>query len=212
VDGISQLKKNVLIEEIVTEFTQKYSNDENTNKFSKNVVNSSRNTSKCGENTSKDTIKDAQDVSKDKSTKDDDNNENILVNCPVCSVLIDYSKVNDHLDSFCKTESRTRPAPTYKAQIPYSLYTTSKIKQILQEDGISTQGKRCDLIKRHSHFIDLYNSNQDSKQPLNNRSLIKKLNEIETPKKRPQTDVNNYLSQNNHLFNDLIQSIKKRKS
>ncbi len=60
-------------------------------------------------------------------------------------------------------------------KITYSLFKDSKLKSKLQELNLSIIGTRLELEERHSYWVSLWNSNLDSKNPINEIELKNKL-------------------------------------
>lgn len=117
-----------------------------------------------------------------------------LVACPMCGKRMMEEAVFNHLDKCTGTEEPSRKAPfltrstttqinskiTKPAlerlpQLNYTLLKDNALRKKLQELGIPNWGSRQLLIKRHTEWVDIYNSNSDSSRPRSTRELLRDL-------------------------------------
>ncbi|XP_069721631.1 E3 ubiquitin-protein ligase RAD18 isoform X1 [Phaenicophaeus curvirostris] len=108
------------------------------------------------------------------------------VDCPVCEVAIPEQYINKHLDS-CLTREEKKDSLRSSAhkrkpmsKVVYNLLSDRDLKKKLKEHGLSTQGTRHQLIKRHQEFVHMYNAQCDS---LNPKSVAEVVKELETNEK-----------------------------
>ncbi|XP_051874651.1 E3 ubiquitin-protein ligase RAD18 isoform X5 [Pristis pectinata] len=97
--------------------------------------------------------------------------EIVKVDCPVCAVAIPEKNINRHLDSCLTQEDKKeslRSSVNKRKLLPklvYNLLSDRDLKKKLKECGLSTQGSKAQLVKRHQEFIQMYNSQCDSLNP-----------------------------------------------
>ncbi|KAF2750187.1 DNA repair protein rad18 [Sporormia fimetaria CBS 119925] len=112
--------------------------------------------------------------------------------CPICQMVMKPEEVWPHLDKSCKgaqesdrrtTRSRTNPTiqspftlnsprrPSHTTPTPppqrlpglnYALLRDTALKKKLQDLGLPSHGRRDQLIKRHTEWLHLWNSNCDA--------------------------------------------------
>ncbi|XP_022250410.1 E3 ubiquitin-protein ligase RAD18-like isoform X2 [Limulus polyphemus] len=157
------------------------------------------------------------------------------VACPVCSVPVPPNNINSHLDKCLLREERKhfekkkdgekrKPIP----KLVYHLLSDKDLKRKMKDFGLSTQGNRQSLIKRHKAFVVLYNSECDALQPLPVLEIIKKVEEQEKEEKVQATvtsffqydkrsdsgvieeEQKKYLKQHDSQFQQLIGDAQKR--
>jgi E3 ubiquitin-protein ligase RAD18 len=93
------------------------------------------------------------------------------VQCPVCNKYVIFKDLNSHLDFGCKSGSNSNffrkrfKKRSFKASVPYSCYNDKELRKLLLSDGISSTGDRQSLIKRHTEFLNIHNSNLDRLDP-----------------------------------------------
>lgn len=121
-----------------------------------------------------------------------------LVACPLCGRRMMEEAVFNHLDK-CTGEEKsvenrktknafhsrepTLQTPSKQAktlmerlpQLNYTLLKDNALRKKLQELGIPTWGPRQLLIKRHTEWVDIYNSNSDCLRPRSVKDLLKDL-------------------------------------
>lgn len=56
-------------------------------------------------------------------------------------------------------------------KLVYSLLSDRDLRKRLKEHGLSTQGTKQQLIKRHQEFVHMYNSECDSLNPKSGRKM-----------------------------------------
>jgi E3 ubiquitin-protein ligase RAD18 len=117
-----------------------------------------------------------------------------LVACPMCGKRMMEEAVYNHLDKCTGTEDPgrkpsfptrstatqnyskiTKPTPERLPQLNYTLLKDNALRKKLQELGIPNWGARQLLIKRHTEWVDIYNSNSDSLRPRSTRELLRDL-------------------------------------
>ena len=117
-----------------------------------------------------------------------------LVACPMCGRRMKEETVFNHLDKCEGPEKRSKqpvpqtrmvipqndvkqtiPSPERIPQLNYSLLKDNALKKKLQELGIPSWGPRQILIRRHTEWVDIYNSNTDSMRPRAVRELLRDL-------------------------------------
>lgn len=116
-----------------------------------------------------------------------------LVACPICKQRMREAQVFGHLET-CTGEiqqqnsARSTPAnsslavSTRPAQqlerlpaISYSMFKEAALRKKLQELGISSQGSKAMLEKRHKEWMTLWNANCDSLDPRKKSELLREL-------------------------------------
>ncbi|XP_070789686.1 E3 ubiquitin-protein ligase RAD18 [Pituophis catenifer annectens] len=107
------------------------------------------------------------------------------VECPVCGVPVQELHINNHLDS-CLTRDEKKDSLRSSGQkrkllpkLVYSLLSDRDLRKRLKEHGLSTQGTKQQLIKRHQEFVHMYNSECDSLNPKSVAEIVKELENIE---------------------------------
>ncbi|XP_078270544.1 E3 ubiquitin-protein ligase RAD18 isoform X3 [Rhinoraja longicauda] len=107
------------------------------------------------------------------------------VDCPVCAVAIPEKNINRHLDSCLTREDKKeslRSSVNKRKLLPklvYNLLSDRDLKKKLKECGLSTQGNKAQLVKRHQEFIQMYNSQCDSLNPRSAKDIIKEIEKNE---------------------------------
>nr|XP_034962468.1 E3 ubiquitin-protein ligase RAD18 isoform X4 [Zootoca vivipara] len=108
------------------------------------------------------------------------------VECPVCGVPVQELHINKHLDG-CLTRDEKKDSLRSSGQkrkllskVVYSLLSDRDLRRRLKELGLSTQGTKQQLIKRHQEFVHMYNSECDS---LNPKSVAEIVGELEKNEK-----------------------------
>uniref|UniRef100_I3M508 RING-type E3 ubiquitin transferase n=1 Tax=Ictidomys tridecemlineatus TaxID=43179 RepID=I3M508_ICTTR len=93
------------------------------------------------------------------------------VDCPVCGVSILENHINKHLDSCLSREEKKESLRSFvnkRKPLPktvYNLLSDRDLKKKLKQHGLSTQGNRQQLIKRHQEFVHMYNAQCDALHP-----------------------------------------------
>ncbi|QPC71624.1 hypothetical protein HYE68_002376 [Fusarium pseudograminearum] len=120
--------------------------------------------------------------------------EDGLVACPVCQDRMKDWQVFTHLESCTGPKpkpQRTVPSvssPIYSQQrqptkapdrlptINYSMYKETALRKKMADLGISNQGPRALLERRHKEWMTIWNSNCDAAQPRTRHELLRDLN------------------------------------
>ncbi|XP_067400488.1 E3 ubiquitin-protein ligase RAD18 isoform X2 [Emydura macquarii macquarii] len=116
------------------------------------------------------------------------------VDCPVCGVAIPEQYINRHLDNCLirdeKKDSLRSSGHKRKSlsKVVYNLLSDRDLKKKLKEHGLSIQGNRQQLIKRHQEFVHMYNAQCDSLHPKSVAEIVKELGNNE--KIRTQLEFN----------------------
>ncbi|XP_072136750.1 E3 ubiquitin-protein ligase RAD18 isoform X1 [Mobula birostris] len=111
--------------------------------------------------------------------------EIVKVDCPVCAVAIPEKNINRHLDGCLIREDKKeslRSCMNRRKLLPklvYNLLSDRDLKKKLKEYGLSTQGSKAQLIKRHQEFIQMYNSQCDSLNPKSAKDIAKEIEKNE---------------------------------
>ncbi|KAB1264523.1 E3 ubiquitin-protein ligase RAD18, partial [Camelus dromedarius] len=101
------------------------------------------------------------------------------VDCPVCGVNIPENHINKHLDSCLSREEKKEslrsdlffsPFSSVHKRKPlpktvYNLLSDRDLKKKLKQHGLSIQGNKQQLIKRHQEFVHMYNAQCDALHP-----------------------------------------------
>ncbi|KAF6825464.1 DNA repair protein [Colletotrichum plurivorum] len=119
-----------------------------------------------------------------------------MVPCPICQTRMKQFQVFRHLDtcpgqqpqtaprsSSSRTPTPNTPAgrPPYQRQAPpperlpalnYSMLKDVALRKKMSDLGLSTNGARLHLEKRHKEWITLWNANCDSAHPKSRRELL----------------------------------------
>lgn len=122
-----------------------------------------------------------------------------LASCPVCSTRMKVELIDSHLnkcliESSRKESGTTTSYPYSSAHQPtsthyrkpsnklerlphlnYSLFRDAALRKKLQDLGISGQGSRQLLEKRHAEWVTLWNANCDSSNPRRKTDLLHEL-------------------------------------
>ncbi|XP_061474508.1 E3 ubiquitin-protein ligase RAD18 isoform X2 [Rhineura floridana] len=103
------------------------------------------------------------------------------VECPVCGVPIQELHINKHLDGCLIRDEKKdslRSSGHKRKLLPkvvYNLLSDRDLRRRLKEHGLSTQGTKQQLIKRHQEFVHMYNSECDSLNPKSVAEIVKEL-------------------------------------
>ncbi|KAI9101841.1 hypothetical protein DFS34DRAFT_433377 [Phlyctochytrium arcticum] len=164
------------------------------------------------------------------------------VSCPMCQARVLMKDVNRHIDSSCKLYLHVsapialpvpvvRPPPPPrppKASVPYSLYTESKLRKLLRDEGLPSNGDKACLARRHAEWVKRYNANLDERMPRSDRHIIRDVIEweqtINLPGPTPFTntsnheltpvglqEIKNYQAKYKEEFDSMIENMHKRK-
>ncbi|XP_016862362.1 E3 ubiquitin-protein ligase RAD18 isoform X1 [Homo sapiens] len=112
------------------------------------------------------------------------------VDCPVCGVNIPESHINKHLDSCLSREEKKeslRSSVHKRKPLPktvYNLLSDRDLKKKLKEHGLSIQGNKQQLIKRHQEFVHMYNAQCDALHPKSAAEIVREIENIEKTRMR----------------------------
>ncbi|XP_051567248.1 E3 ubiquitin-protein ligase RAD18 isoform X2 [Myxocyprinus asiaticus] len=106
------------------------------------------------------------------------NNAGIKVECPVCGVGVSEQHINKHLDTCLNRDDKKeglRSGGRRKAmpKLLYTLISVPKLKKMLKECHLSTQGRRDQLTRRHQEFTHIYNAQCDALNPKSAEEIAK---------------------------------------
>nr|XP_060622274.1 E3 ubiquitin-protein ligase RAD18 isoform X4 [Anolis sagrei ordinatus] len=103
--------------------------------------------------------------------------------CPTCCMAATGPdlKNNRILDELVQTFTSASGGHTKKflPKVVYNLLSDRDLKKKLKEYGLSTQGTKQQLIKRHQEFVHMYNSQCDSLNPKSVAEIVKELENTE---------------------------------
>ncbi|KAM9324384.1 LOW QUALITY PROTEIN: E3 ubiquitin-protein ligase RAD18 [Gastrophryne carolinensis] len=109
----------------------------------------------------------------------------VKVECPVCGVGILEQYINKHLDS-CLTRDEKKESLRSSGQkrkpitkVVYNLMSEKDLRKKLKEVGLSTQGSKQQMIRRHQEFVHMYNSQSDSLNPKSAAEIIQEIEKNE---------------------------------
>lgn len=108
------------------------------------------------------------------------------VQCPICNKYVIFKDLNAHMDFGCKSGSnsnffkkRSSKKRSFKASVPYSCYNDKELRKLLSSDGLKSNGDRQSLIKRHTEFLNIHNSNLDRLEPKSQEWVLSQVEEWE---------------------------------
>ncbi|KAI7807279.1 E3 ubiquitin-protein ligase RAD18 [Triplophysa rosa] len=104
----------------------------------------------------------------------------VKVECPVCGVGVSRQHINKHLDMCLNRDDKKeglRSGGRRKAmpKLLYTLISVPKLKKMLKECHLSTQGNRDQLVRRHHDFSQIYNAQCDSLNPKSAEDIAKEI-------------------------------------
>ncbi|KLO10664.1 hypothetical protein SCHPADRAFT_942681 [Schizopora paradoxa] len=123
-------------------------------------------------------------------------------------------------DSSSKGKSSRSPSTTSTNErlpkVSYSVQKDKKIRDLLQEHGLSLNGTREQQIARHQHYVTLYNANLDRppaqcKSTDELRRELRKWEDSLSVKKVEITDPKAYLRKNNDHFKAQVNALNERR-
>ncbi|KAI8871741.1 hypothetical protein GQ42DRAFT_105806, partial [Ramicandelaber brevisporus] len=114
------------------------------------------------------------------------------VECPICNKYIYESAINAHIDKCLKNQgnadddggnnlssmsisttiTKNQPKPT---KLVYSVLTEKRLREVLKELQLPAHGDRQTMQQRHQEFVNIYNANQDSREPRSYKQLVSDL-------------------------------------
>lgn len=112
------------------------------------------------------------------------------VDCPVCGVNILENHINKHLDSCLLREEKKdslRSSGHKRKPLPktvYNLLSDRDLRKKLKHHGLSIQGNKQQLIKRHQEFVHMYNAQCDALHPKSAAEIVQELENMEKTRMR----------------------------
>ncbi|XP_016065501.1 PREDICTED: E3 ubiquitin-protein ligase RAD18 isoform X3 [Miniopterus natalensis] len=112
------------------------------------------------------------------------------VECPVCGVSILEDHINKHLDNCLSREEKKeslRSSVQKRKPLPktvYNLLSDRDLKKKLKEHGLSIQGNKQQLIKRHQEFVHMYNAQCDALHPKSAAEIVQEIENMEKTRMR----------------------------
>ncbi|XP_052030447.1 E3 ubiquitin-protein ligase RAD18 isoform X2 [Apodemus sylvaticus] len=112
------------------------------------------------------------------------------VSCPVCGVNIPENHINKHLDSCLSREEKKeslRSSAHKRKPLPktvYNLLSDRDLKKKLKQHGLSVQGNKQQLIKRHQEFVHMYNAQCDALHPKSAAEIVQEIENMEKTRMR----------------------------
>ncbi|KAM4021413.1 LOW QUALITY PROTEIN: E3 ubiquitin-protein ligase RAD18 [Anomaloglossus baeobatrachus] len=109
----------------------------------------------------------------------------VKVECPVCGVGILEQYINSHLDGCLtrdeKKESLRSSVQKRKpmAKVVYNLLSDRDLRKRLKDIGLSTQGTKQQMIRRHQEFLHMYNAQCDSLHPKSAAEIVSEIEKNE---------------------------------
>ncbi|KAF2188290.1 DNA repair protein rad18 [Zopfia rhizophila CBS 207.26] len=169
-----------------------------------------------------------------------------MARCPVCQKAMKEEHVFPHLDvcpSLQKSGGHNTRSPTNNTfrtslqpqpkkesspaqrlpQLNYSLLKDNALRQKLHALGIPTGGNKNALIRRHTEWLNLWNSNCDSTHPKSKKQLLKELDTwdktqggnavtLETKIMKKDFDGKSHATTHKSHFDDLIADARKKRA
>ncbi|CAM4627205.1 unnamed protein product [Leuciscus chuanchicus] len=94
----------------------------------------------------------------------------VKVECPVCEVCVPEQHINKHLDMCLSRDDKKEGLRSGRRRkgmpkLLYTLIAVPKLKKMLKECHLSTQGSRDQLVRRHQEFTHIYNAQCDALNP-----------------------------------------------
>ncbi|XP_023561391.1 E3 ubiquitin-protein ligase RAD18 isoform X3 [Octodon degus] len=114
----------------------------------------------------------------------------VKVGCPVCGVNIPENHINKHLDGCLSREEKKeslRSSVQKRKQLPktvYNLLSDRDLKKKLKQHGLSIQGNKQQLIKRHQEFVHMYNAQCDALHPKSAAEIVEEIENMEKTRMR----------------------------
>ncbi|XP_003785517.1 E3 ubiquitin-protein ligase RAD18 [Otolemur garnettii] len=112
------------------------------------------------------------------------------VDCPVCGVNIPENHINKHLDSCLTRDEKKeslRSSVHKRKPLPktvYNLLSDRDLKKKLKQHGLSIQGNKQQLIKRHQEFVHMYNAQCDALHPKSAAEIVQEIENMEKTRMR----------------------------
>lgn len=168
--------------------------------------------------------------------------EDGLIACPGCGRRMKAEAVFTHLDTCASNNGDvSSPQPiakptsiaytqlsttSQKERLPtlaYSMLNDNALRKKLKELGISNQGPKLLMQKRHTEWVNLWNANCDSRTPRSKRELLKELEIWERTQGKQiannlglngvmakDFDGDAYVKSNKNDFDDLIRKAREK--
>ena len=165
-----------------------------------------------------------------------------LIACPGCGRRMKEEAVFTHLDTCTSNTGEatspqknakstsiayTQPSGTNQRErlptLAYSMLNDNALRKKLKELGISHQGPKLLMQKRHTEWVNLWNANSDSRTPRSKRELLKELEVWERTQGRQiahnigpngvmakDFDSDAYVRSNKNDFDDLIRKAREK--
>ncbi|GAN05292.1 conserved hypothetical protein [Mucor ambiguus] len=114
-------------------------------------------------------------------------------------------------------KTKSKPVNLGKKPIKqvYNLMTDKALNALLRSFNLSDSGDRATKIWRHKEYLNLYNANQDSHNPVSANVLVQRLQVIENSRaiqsKRKATDPEEHKAMYADQFQSLINNVKRKK-
>ncbi|KAM5315539.1 E3 ubiquitin-protein ligase RAD18 isoform 2-T2 [Glossophaga mutica] len=114
----------------------------------------------------------------------------VTKDCPVCGVHILEDHINKHLDNCLSREEKKeslRSSVQKRKPLPktvYNLLSDRDLKKKLKEHGLSIQGNKQQLIKRHQEFVHMYNAQCDALHPKSVAEIVQEIGNMEKTRMR----------------------------
>ncbi|KAF2395644.1 DNA repair protein rad18 [Trichodelitschia bisporula] len=152
-----------------------------------------------------------------------------LVPCPICSKRMKEADVFGHLDK-CQAERQQRPPPKTAFNPPPSSQSTPTkrpqnlahanfglmksevhVRNQLKNAGIPAWGSRDVMMRRHVEWVNMFNANNDAEHPKPRGQLLRELDEWDKfqggwaarVKKPKETDGQEYIRQHKEHYEEL---------
>ncbi|XP_049622255.1 E3 ubiquitin-protein ligase RAD18 isoform X2 [Suncus etruscus] len=112
------------------------------------------------------------------------------VDCPVCGVSIPENHINKHLDcclSRGEKKESLRSSAHKRKPLPktvYNLLSDRDLRRKLKQHGLSVQGSKQQLIKRHQEFVHMYNAQCDALHPKSAAEIAQEIENMEKTRMR----------------------------
>ncbi|XP_051010988.1 E3 ubiquitin-protein ligase RAD18 isoform X2 [Acomys russatus] len=112
------------------------------------------------------------------------------VSCPVCGVSIPENHINKHLDCCLSREEKMeslRSSAHKRKPLPktvYHLLSDRELKKKMKQHGLSIQGNKQQLIKRHQEFVHMYNAQCDALHPKSAAEIVQEIENMEKTRMR----------------------------
>ncbi|XP_060036765.1 E3 ubiquitin-protein ligase RAD18 isoform X2 [Erinaceus europaeus] len=111
------------------------------------------------------------------------------VDCPVCGVGVLEHHINKHLDSCLTREEKRGSLRSSDKRKPlpktvYNLLSDRDLKKKLKQLGLSVQGSKQQLVKRHQEYVHMYNAQCDALHPKSAAEIVQEIEAMEKTRMR----------------------------